>query len=334
MEATNFFLQEIAVDGGRSPIDKLQRKLYKAIRKGNLESVRNILSSTQEVKCDLNCLDRSDKTVLQVAGDLNVSVRDDIIRALLSGGADLEFALLHAVHGGNTKTVEILLQFYDQQHQPSPRALCSLLKSQAGYVTPLILAACLQNFQIVNLLLEHGFTIGDPKTVQCSSYSNRVANEKLGPAVYRLNEYRALASPVFIAASFLQNVKSGPDPVHRACVLNKELRATAEQEYEFKNEYLKLSDGCEEFALALLNECRTMEEIRCFMHTKNEGETLPNLEKNSLNMLEFAINTKNKQVCLNMFLFIQFANVKTLGNLNVHHRVLLKIKFKSLKSKT
>ena len=302
MAATGIFLHEIEVDGASPPIDKLQQKLYEAIREGNLDGVWRTLSPTREARCDLNCLDSSGKTVLQVAGDLNVSVRDDMIRALLSGGADLEFALLHAVHGGNTKTVEILLQFYDQQQQPSPHAVCSL-KSQAGYVTPLILAACLQNFQIVNLLLEHGFTIGDAKNAQRCSGSNAVASEKFGPAVYRLNEYRALASPVFIAASFLQNVQSGPDPVHRACILKKELLDTAEQEYEFRNEYFKLSDGCEEFAVALLNECRTMKEIRCVMDMKNEEETLPNLGKNFLNMLEFAINTQTKKVSLRFYLF-------------------------------
>ena len=45
----------------------------------------------------------------------------------------------------------------------------------------------------------------------------------------------------------------------------------AEQEYEFKKEYLELSDGCKEFAVALLNECRSMEEIRCVMEMKWRG---------------------------------------------------------------
>ena len=86
----------------------------------------------------------------------------------------------------------------------------------------------------------------------------------------RLNGFRALASPVYITASFLQDVQSGGDPIHRACVLNKKLCLMAEQEYEFKKEYLELSDGCKEFAVALLNECRSMEEIRCVMEMKND----------------------------------------------------------------
>ena len=298
MEATDFLLQELTVDGGLSypsnpPNDKLQRKLFKATRKGDVENVRSL----SQLKCDLNCMDSSGKTLLQVAGDLkDVSVRNNIIRALLHGGADLELALLYAVRDNNANTVEILLQFHEQQQQPtSPRAVDSLKRQ--GYVTPLILAACLQNFQMVKLLLEHGFTICDPNnTMWSTGSSNGLASEKLGPAVYRLNQYRALASPVYIAASFLENVQSGPDPVHRACVLNKELRDTAEQEYEFKNEYFELSDTCKEFAVALVNECHTMEEIRCVMETKNEGRTLPNMEGKCLNVLKFAIVTRNDKV--------------------------------------
>ena len=166
------------------------------------------------------------------------------------------------------------------------------------YVTPLILAACLQNFKIVELFLENGFTICDPQTdAQQSVNSNAALNEKLGPAVFRLNRYRALASPVYIAASFLQNSLSGPDPVHRACVLNKEWCDMAKQEYEFRKEYLELSNGYKEFALALLNECRSIKEIRCVMELRNEKHILPpKMEGKFLNILEFVIVTRNEKV--------------------------------------
>ena len=79
-----------------------------------------------------------------------------------------------------------------------------------------------------------------------------VSSEKLHSTVHRLNEYRALASPVFIAASFLQNVRSGPDPVLRACALSREFRDISEQEYEFRKEYLRLCNDYEEFTVSLL----------------------------------------------------------------------------------
>jgi len=134
----------------------------------------------------------------------------------------LELALLHAVRESDVKCVEILLRFHgipSIQTDPPGVVRCLGVKRQR-YITPLTLAACLQNFRIVELFLKNGFTICDPQTdAQQSVNSNGALNEKLGPAVFRLNRYRALASPAYIAASFLHNSLNGPVRVHRARVL-------------------------------------------------------------------------------------------------------------------
>ena len=303
MEATDVFLEELTVDclvdGVRPTIHKLERKLFEAIKKGDLEKVKNALNYSQP-KCNLNCVNNSGKTLLQVAADLeHVAIRNDVIKSLLSCGADLELALLHAVRESNAKCVEILLKFHEAP-SVQPNTLPTNSSKRERYITPLILAACLQNFQIVKLLLERGFSISDLPTTDNSQRSHRIEGEKLGPAVFRLNRYRALASPVYITASFLQNSLYGPDPVYQACVLNKELCEMAEQEYEFRKEYLELSDGCKEFAVAVLNECRSMKEIRCVMEMKNEV-MLPNTGGGLLNILEFAIVTRNEKVWVSLF---------------------------------
>ena len=294
MELSDIFLPYSVVKG-RRPIDKLQPTLYEAIKNEDLEEIRRILSSPGENN-DLSRLDSSGKTVLQVAADVtDESVRDEIIKALLVNGASLQLALINAVRDGEIRIVKVLLQFCDGQLLTSPDKILSVT-GHCTHTTPLTLAACLENFQIVKLLLEHGFTIGDPNHVPLSTEFNEAPCLKLGPAVYRLNKYRALASHVFIAASFLQDVQRGLDPVLRACTLSKELRDMAEQEYEFKSEYLKLSDGCEEFAMSLLNECCTMQEIRCILERKSTSKMFSKLETDSLNMLEFAIHAKTKKV--------------------------------------
>lgn len=292
MEATDIFLQELTVDGtdGQQENVKLQRKLFKATRKGDLERIKSLT----HLKCEINCVNHSGKALLQVAAELNdLSQRHEVIAALLSSGADLEFGMLHAIRDNNVKTVQTLLSFYDTAPSPHPRTQS---KCQ-GHITPLILAAWLQHFRIVKLLLDHGFTISDVKWPRADFTGEAV--EKLGPAVYRLNRYRALASPVYIALTFLQNVESGADPVHRACVLNKELHDTADQEYEFSKEYLELSDNCKEFAVALLNECRSMKEIRCVMERASKCANVAlNTQGKCLNILEFAIATRNEKfVC-------------------------------------
>ena len=299
MDATDIFLQEFsAVDGVSQPINRLERKLFAAIQKGDLEKFRTILDFSK-TKCDLNCVNSSGKTLLQEAVDVeDAPVRSGIIKSLLSEGADLDLALLYVVRVDDVRSLKILLKFYGPPlSEPFPPLSPCIRKysKQELHMTPLILAACLRNFQIVKLLLEHGFTI-----CELQSDSQRpieVVSEKLGPAMLRLNRYRALASPVYMAASFLQNPFSGPDPVHRACVLNKKLSDIAEQEYEFRKEYLALSDGCKEFAVDLLNECRSMKEIRCVMEMQNEDKALPHVQgKLSLNILEFATVTENEKV--------------------------------------
>ncbi|RMX49199.1 hypothetical protein pdam_00005868 [Pocillopora damicornis] len=298
MDATDIFLQEFsAVDGVSQPINRLERKLFAAIQKGDLEKFRTILDFSK-TKCDLNCVNSSGKTLLQEAVDVeDAPVRSSIIKSLLSEGADLDLALLYVVRVDDVRSLKILLKFYGPPlSEPFPPLSPCIRKysKQELHMTPLILAACLRNFQIVKLLLEHGFTI-----CELQSDSQRpieVVSEKLGPAMLRLNRYRALASPVYMAASFLQNPFSGPDPVHRACILNKKLSDIAEQEYEFRKEYLALSDGCKEFAVDLLNECRSMKEIRCVMEMQNEDKALPHVQgKLSLNILEFATVTENEK---------------------------------------
>lgn len=284
MDVSDILVQELVVDGIGQPNYSLQVQVFEATRKGDLAKVRSLCG---QLKCALDCVDSSGKTPLQLAAaDLeNETVRKEIIEELLSSGADLEFALLHAVRDNDAEMVEVLLQFGKPAVHSTPKR----------YVNPLILAACLQNFRIITLLLENGFTIGDTKSVQLFSGCNEGYNEKLEPAVNRLNEYRALASPVFISASFLHDVQSGHDPVYRACVLNRELRETAEQEYEFKNEYFELSDGCKEFSVALLKECHSMEEIRCVMEMHDIPDKVLHVN-GSLNILKFAIATGNDKV--------------------------------------
>ena len=140
MDATHIFLQELT-EGVPSPNHELQRSLFDALRKGDLENVNSLL----KLKCNANCINNSGKTLLQVAADLkDVSVRNDMIRTLLRGGVDLELALSQAVRDSSTKSLEILLQFRECAPEPSPRTGRSL-KCQAC-VTLLILTAHSQNF--------------------------------------------------------------------------------------------------------------------------------------------------------------------------------------------
>ena len=290
MEPTFILLQTTAEDDVRSRNKKCEKNLRNAIKEQDLDNFLTILSTSVSL-CNLDYVNSSGKTLLQEARNISdESTRNDMIKALLSNGADLQFALLRAIRDDDAHTVEILLKYRHYQASEVPSKSLS-----REHITPLILAAWLQNYEVVKLLLDSGFTITSPSKAHRSAASIEMPNEQLASAVHSLNTYRGLASPVYIAASFLQNLENGPDPVYRACVLNKELCDKAKQEYEFSTEYKELSDNCKEFAVALLNECRSLEEIRCIMQMNTEQAT--SLFKEGLfSMLEFAIKTDNDKV--------------------------------------
>ena len=296
---SSILLQTIGEDDIYPRNKRCQRTLRDAIREQDLVKFRTVLS-TPVSSSDLDYVNSCGKTLLQEAVNIcDESIRSEIIKALLSNGADLQFALLHAVRDNDANTVEILLKYRHDHASEEPSKVLN-----REHLTPLILGAWLKNYEVVKLLLDSGFTITSPSKAHRSAASMEMPNEKLASAVQCLYTYSGLASPVYIAASFLQNLEKGPDPVYRACVLNKEIRDTARQEYEFSTEYKELSDNCKKFAVALLKECRSMKEIRCIMETNIEQATSL-LKEGRFSMLEFAIKTKNDKVSVSDYLLFK-----------------------------
>lgn len=129
--------------------------------------------------------------------------------------------------------------------EPTPNAVLSLRTPQSWEaidrdtaaftpdMTPLILAAHRDNYEILKILLDRGYTFPAPHGVRCSCVECfRSRNEdSLRHARSRINSYRALASPSLIALS-------SKDPILTAFELSGELRRLAFLEHEFKNEYL------------------------------------------------------------------------------------------------
>ena len=98
-----------------------------------------------------------------------------------------------------------------------------------------------------------------------------------------------------------QNIKSSKDPMVRAFLLNRKFESLVETEYEFKSDYKRLSNQCEEFAVSLLQKCQSVEEISCIMsvpgvdqleHVEVRGWK----EAQKLSVLNFAIANKNEKV--------------------------------------
>lgn len=102
-------------------------------------------------------------------------------------------------------------------------------------ITPLILAAHKNQYEVVQLLMLRGEIINKPHKFQCACQecTNKMKFDKLRSAKYRLNAYRGLASEAYISLS-------SKDPVLTAFELGAELKHLSKLEKYFKVFFLSL----------------------------------------------------------------------------------------------
>ena len=94
-----------------------------------------------------------------------------------------------------------------------------------------------------------------------------------------------------------------------------ELNRLSKIENEYKNEYELLSEQCQEYASALVNETRTTDELKIILnydHLNPHEDINENFETNNLSRLKLAVRFKQKKVYKNIY-FKSF----TVGLLNV-----------------
>ncbi|GFX02853.1 transient receptor potential-gamma protein [Trichonephila clavipes] len=99
-------------------------------------------------------------------------------------------------------------------------------------ITPLILAAHRDNYEIIKLLLDRGASLPMPHDVRCGCDECVVATKDdcLRHSRSRINAYRALTSPSLICLS-------STDPIQTAFNLSTELARLSNAENEFKSDY-------------------------------------------------------------------------------------------------
>jgi hypothetical protein len=102
-------------------------------------------------------------------------------------------------------------------------------------ITPLILAAHNNNHEIVQMFLSRGHVIDRPHPIscRCADCVTKQNYDSLKRSRSRLNAYRALASPAYMALS-------SPDPIMTTFELRQEMKKLAQVEKEFKVSYWAL----------------------------------------------------------------------------------------------
>lgn len=185
-------------------MDNRERIFLDAAGQGDRPTIQSFLECQEPV--NVNATDLLGRTALEIAVD-NENV--EIVEVLLKQ-PDIKIgnALLHAIREGVYKIVEILINHVSI----TPEMLGegwrdSLTKSDSedfeysADVSPVILAAHLNRFEILQLLLSRGAHIHRPHSLSCSCAvcQEERSDDSLQHSLRRIYTYRALASPAWIS---------------------------------------------------------------------------------------------------------------------------------------
>ncbi|KAM4627619.1 short transient receptor potential channel 4b [Polymixia lowei] len=273
-----------------SELSALERFYLGAVEKGDYASVKQSLEEAEiYFRININCIDPLGRTALLIAIE-NENL--EIIELLLSYNVYVGDALLHAIRKEVVGAVELLLNHKKPsgEKQVPPILLDKQFSDFTPDITPIMLAAHTNNYEIVKLLVQRGVSIPQPHAVRCNCIEcvSSLDVDGLRHSRSRLNIYRALASPSLIAIS-------SEDPFLTAFQLSWELHELSMVENEFKSEYEELSSICKQFAKDLLDQTRSSRELEIILNYRDDINPLLDENTNDLARLKLAIKYRQKE---------------------------------------
>ncbi|XP_072941710.1 transient receptor potential-gamma protein-like [Epargyreus clarus] len=284
-----------------------EKKFLLGVERGDVAGTRRVLQRARDTgHINVDCVDPLGRSALLMAID-NENL--EMVELLLEFGVETRDALLHAISEEFVEAVEALLDHEESTRKPGELHSWEALPPETATftpdITPLILAAHRDSYEIIKLLLDRGAALPVPHDVRCGCdecvRSRR--EDSLRHSRSRINAYRALASPSLIALS-------SKDPILTAFELSWELRRLSALEHEFKTEYQELRTQCQEFATALLDHTRTSHELQVLLNHETGSPQAPLIEPGApermrLSRLKLAIKLRQKK-------FVAHPNVQQL----------------------
>ena len=247
-----------------------EKRFILLVERGDCASVAKLIKTYKNKPkvFDVNCLDPLGRNGLSIA---IINENPEMMDLLLSEGIQVKDALLLAISEEYVEGVESLLSDEEKNHEPGKKThlfepdfkmiynydiqiavtilIVSLITGQpyswesvdpisANYtpdITPLILAAHYNNYEILKILLDRGATLPTPHDLKCSCDSCLTSSQEdsLRFSLSRINAYKALASPSLISLT-------SADPILTAFQLSDELKKLRDMETQFCSEYNEL----------------------------------------------------------------------------------------------
>ncbi|KNC32158.1 Transient receptor potential protein [Lucilia cuprina] len=275
-------------------LSDVEKSFLLACERGDIAGVKAIIEENKPFpdKFNINCVDPMNRSALIAAIE---NENFDLIVVLLEEGIEVGDALLHAISEEYVEAVEELLQWEETNHKEGkPYSWEAVDRSKSTFtpdITPLILAAHRNNYEILKILLDRGATLPMPHDVKCGCDECVTSQESdsLRHSQSRINAYRALSASSLISLS-------SRDPVLTAFELAWELKRLQAMESEFRAEYGEMRQGVQEFVTSLLDHARTSTELEVMLNFNHEASNdiwTPG-QRQTLERLKLAIKYKQK----------------------------------------
>ncbi|NP_001179724.2 short transient receptor potential channel 7 isoform X1 [Bos indicus] len=268
---------------------------------GNIPVVRKMLEESKTL--NFNCVDYMGQNALQLAvGNEHLEVTELLLKK--ENLARVGDALLLAISKGYVRIVEAILSHpaFAQGQRLALSPLEQELRDDDFYaydedgtrfshdITPIILAAHCQEYEIVHILLLKGARIERPHDYfcKCNECTEKQRKDSFSHSRSRMNAYKGLASAAYLSLS-------SEDPVLTALELSNELARLANIETEFKNDYRKLSMQCKDFVVGVLDLCRDTEEVEAILNGDVNFQVWSDHHRPSLSRIKLAIKYEVKK---------------------------------------